>query len=122
LRDMPSIDNTYLLITLMHGLTGLIIYLLMLGVSLARLLRRALSSRGLPSHERALLFVLFGTGVTIAVSTLAVYLGEQVYPLLFLFLGWGDRCLAPGPRDGPALDEPVILDWQPKFQFRSVAT
>jgi hypothetical protein len=122
LRDMPSIDNTYLLITLMHGLTGLTIYLLMLGISLARLLRRALSSRELPSHERALLFVLLGTGVTIAVSTVAVYLGEQLYPLLFLFLGWGEGCLAPGPRDGPALDEPVILDWQPRFQFRSVVS
>ncbi len=122
LRDMPSIDNTYLLMTLMHGLTGLILYGLLLIVSLARLLRRALSSIDLPSDERALLFVLFGIGVTIAVSTVAVFLGEQLYPLLFLFLGWGEACLAPGPRDRPALDEPVILDWQPKFQFRSTVS
>jgi hypothetical protein len=122
LRDMPSIDNTYLLYTLMHGLPGLILYVLLMGVSFTRLLRRALSSSDLRSHDRALLFVLFGIGLTIAVSTAAVFLGEQLYPLLFLFLGWGEACLARGPRDGPALDEAVILEWRPKFQFRSIVS
>jgi hypothetical protein len=122
LRDMPSIDNTYLLFTLMHGLPGLILYVLMMGVSFSRLLRRALSSSDLPSHDRALLFVLFGIGLAIAVSTAAVFLGEQLYPLLFLFLGWGEACLAPSPRNGPALNEAVILEWRPKFQFRSIVS
>jgi hypothetical protein len=122
LRDMPSIDNTYLLFTLMHGLPGLILYVLLMGVSFTRLLRRALSSGDLRSHDRALLFVLSGIGVAMAVSTATVFLGEQLYPLLFLFLGWGEACLAPSPGDGPALDEPVILEWRPKFQFRSIVS
>jgi hypothetical protein len=106
----------------MHGLPGLILYVLMMGVSFSRLLRRALSSSDLPSHDRALLFVLFGIGLAIAVSTAAVFLGEQLYPLLFLFLGWGEACLAPSPRNGPALNEAVILEWRPKFQFRSIVS
>jgi hypothetical protein len=120
LPAMPSVDNAYLLMTLMYGFTGLAIYGTVLIVAFGRLLRRALSPAELPSHERALLFVLFGIGVSIALSTVTVFLGEQLYPLLFLFLGWGEGCLASDSRNSPALDEPVILDWQPKYHFRGV--
>lgn len=120
LHDMRSVDNAYLLMTLMYGFTGLTLYLLMLGVGLARLLRRALSRSEL--RERALLFALSGIGVAIAVSMATVYLGEQLYPLLFLFLGWGEACLLGRPEDTSALGEPVILNWQPRFQFRNVVS
>jgi hypothetical protein len=120
LPAMKSVDNAYLLITLQYGFTGLILYTIMLGASLVRLLRRALSSRELAPNERALMFALFGIGVSIAISTAMVFLGEQLYVLLFLFLGWGEGCLLSDSLKRPALDEPVILDWQPKFQFRGV--
>jgi len=120
LPGMQSIDNAYLLMTIMYGFTGLILYGLMLCVGFGRLLRRALSPIEMPAHERALLFVLFGIGVSVALSTATVFLGEQLYPLLFLFLGWGEACLAHDSSYAPAVEEPVILDWQTKFQFRKV--
>jgi O-Antigen ligase len=121
IRAMPSVDNAYLLMTLMYGITGLLLYGLMLTVSFTRLIRRALSPQELPASERAMLFVLFGVGVSVALSMATVFLGEQLYPLLFLLLGWGEGCLARDPRDGPALDQLVMLDWQPKYRFPVVS-
>ena len=121
IRAMPSVDNAYLLMTLMYGVTGLILYGLMLTVSFTRLIRRALSPQELPASERAMLFVLFGIGVSVALSTATVFLGEQLYPLLFLLLGWIEACLARDPQDGPALDQLVMLDWQPKYRFPVVS-
>lgn len=120
LPAMKSVDNAYLLMTLMYGFPGLILYGLMIVVSLVRLLRRALAPQELPPSERALLFVLFAVGTMIALSTGTVYLGEQLYPLLFLFLGWSEACLIIDPEKRPFLPEPVILEWRTRFQFRSV--
>jgi hypothetical protein len=68
-----------------------------------------------------MLFVLFGIGISVALSTATVFLGEQLYPLLFLMLGWIEACLARDPKDGPALDQLVMLDWQPKYRFPVVS-
>ena len=119
---MPSVDNAYLLIMLMYGFPGLIIYSLILLCSIIRLLRRALSGSELPARERALVFVLFAAVTTIALSILTVFLGEQLYPLLFLFLGWGEGCLTADRRELTAAAEPEIIEWQPKFQFPEIVT
>jgi O-Antigen ligase len=119
-KGMSSIDNAYLLISLMYGLTGLVLYGLILVFSFGRLLLRALSQQELPHSDRVTLFVLFGVGVLMAASTAATSLEEQLTPILFMVVGWGEACLLRSAQNAATVEEPVSLNWQPKFQFRSV--
>jgi O-antigen ligase len=103
---MSSIDNWYILLILEYGVTGLILFALMLGVPVVLLLREGLLESDRSDDQRALLFTMGGIIVAVA-----VYLGGQLFPMLFLFLGWSDACLMqPARRLAPA----------PAFVFRRV--
>jgi hypothetical protein len=119
-RDMPSVDNAYLHMTLMHGITGAVLYGLLIAGSVVRLLGRALGEKDLGTSDRSLLFSLAGAGVIVGVSTMSVFLGGQLYPLLFLLLGWGEGGLESQRSPARAVPEPVHALWQPKFQFRNI--
>jgi hypothetical protein len=88
-----SVDNWYLLLALMHGLTGLLLFVLMLVVPIWRMLWIGMVDDSLTPDRRALLFNLSAIIVTIGVAVATVFLGSQLYPLLFLFLGWSDAAL-----------------------------
>jgi hypothetical protein len=86
---MVSIDNYYLLVALTHGLGGLAFFALGLIVLLVRLLRAGLE-RGVNLQDRSLRFALAGVLVAIIVSLGTVYLGTQLYPIVFLMMGWAE--------------------------------
>jgi hypothetical protein len=87
---MESIDNYYLLLSLMHGLPAMLMLVLMLLGGAAQCLRRGLAE---PAGTHSPAFAFAGILVAIFVSLATVYLGEQVLPLLFFLLGWAQGWL-----------------------------
>jgi len=90
---MESIDNYYLLLSLMHGLPAtLMLVFLMLG-SAVQCVRRGLAE---PRENNSPVFAFAGIFIAIFVSLGTVYLGEQVLPILFFTLGWAQGWLKSG--------------------------
>ena len=94
LPGMASIDNYYLLLSLMHGLvaTGLLLFLFVWqGL---RLFRRGMAE----AHDANSLALTFaGILLAVFVTLGTVYLGEQVMPVLFLILGWSEALMQRAP-------------------------
>ena len=89
---MSSIDNNYLFIALNTGLLGVAVFLTMLMVACWRLVRSGIATEPQDFTDRAFFFTMLGVIVSVTVSTASVFMGSQLYPLLFLFLGWADAC------------------------------
>jgi hypothetical protein len=94
LPGMASIDNYFLLLSLMHGLiaTGLLLFLF--GWQGVRLFRRGMAE---PHDSNSLALTFAGILLAVFVTLGTVYLGEQVMPALFLILGWSEACLQRAP-------------------------
>lgn len=82
---MESIDNYYLLLSLMHGVPAMLLLVTMLLGGAVLCLRKALRE---PPRSHSLGYTFAAIFVMIFVSLGTVYLGEQVLPMLFLILGW----------------------------------
>ena len=117
---MPSIDNYYLLLSLMHGFlaTGLLLAILI--TTMVRLYLNGSKNSPLPPPFRSLSFVLAGiyAGLTFALAT--VYMGLNVIPVFFLLTGFTESFLMNGGdktlRSKPEAFSPV----KPKFQFQRI--
>ena len=93
---MPSIDNYYLLLFLMHGAIAVMLLLTIMFSMMGRLIVHGMM---LPPPERAgssLAFTLAGIYVGIIFSIATVFLGLQVMPLLFIITGWAEGYLNSG--------------------------
>lgn len=84
---MPSIDNYYLLLSLMHGVFTTVLFLSLLLWMTARLFMKGLKE---PDGMHSLAFTFMAIIVGFVVSIVTVYLGENVVPALFLLLGWAE--------------------------------
>jgi len=93
---MPSIDNYYLLLLLMHGLLGLGFFLAVLFGMLIRLLIRGLREPIAQPSGSSLSFTLAGIYLAFLISTATVYLGLQAVPVFFLITGWAESYLQRG--------------------------
>ena len=87
---MPSIDNYFLLLTLMHGLITTLLFLALFLWSGVRLFRAGMTE---PVGSNSLSFTFAAILVAILVSLATVYLGEQAIPVFFLILGWAEAHL-----------------------------
>lgn len=115
-RGMESIDNYYLLISLMHGVPAMAMLVTMLLASTAQCLRRALAEA---AGVRGPGFAFAGVFMAVFVSLGTVYLGEQVLPMLFFMLGWAQGWLrtplaAPAQPAGGAV--PTAMPVRPAFR------
>ena len=93
---MGSIDNYFLLLSLMHGLAACGTLLFMFGWQIIRLMRHGMQEAPIKpgQPERlSLAFTHVGILIMILVSLVTVYLGEQVVPMLFIIFGWGEAVL-----------------------------
>ncbi len=97
-HGMTSIDNWYLLVSLMYGVTGLVLFCLTLALPVWRLIRVGMSNIEISEDLRALVFTLSGVVLVFGIAVGTVFLGGQLFPLLFLFIGWSDACLVYRPR------------------------
>lgn len=84
---MGSIDNYYLLLSLMHGLLTAALLLGLMAWMSARLFRKGMSE---PPQASSLAFTFLGIIVAFFISLVTVYLGESVVPTFFLMLGWAE--------------------------------
>jgi O-Antigen ligase len=113
-NGQDSVDNEYLLLSVTQGFTGLGLFLAIAAACGGRLLW--LAARPNSAEDKGLviahLAVLIGLMTTIA----TVYLGEQVFLLFFLIVGWvqgmNPAREAVGARSATA----------PRFEFRRVLT
>lgn len=116
---MPSIDNHYLLISLMHGLVTLGLFLTIILRSMTLLGMRGMSLP--PQHpEGRFAFVLLSMYLMIGFSIATVYLGLQTIQLFFIVTGWAEGFLArraPATASQPAGATPI-----PQPRFRRVLT
>jgi len=94
LAGMASIDNYYLLLSLMHGVTATALLVLIFLWQGTRLLRRGMAE---PPGADSLAPTFAGILVAVFVTLGTVYLGEQVMPVLFFILGWSEACLKRAP-------------------------
>ncbi len=116
---MPSIDNYYLLLALMHGIPATALLLTILFLMMARLLRNGLRAGGLKPIGSSLSFRLAGIYAGFAFAVLTVYMGDNVIPIFFTLTGFadgylmanGDFSLKQGIT-GPAAEAPV----EPRFR------
>ena len=118
LAGMASIDNYYLLLSLMHGVlvTGLLVTLM--GWMGVRLFRTGMTE---PLESNSLAFTFLGIIIAFAVSIVTVYLGEAVVPAFFLMLGWAEGYMqGQGHRGigGRAAEQPAQKP--APFKFRRV--
>jgi hypothetical protein len=108
---MPSIDNYWLLLSLMHGLPAMLL-LGMLGLATVQCVRLGLNE---PRESASPAFTLAGAFVAVVVAISTVYLGEQVLPTVFFLLGWSQALQARpwhAPRPVPVRAAPA----RPRFR------
>jgi hypothetical protein len=87
---MASIDNYFLLLSLMHGVTTTFLLLAIFGWLTVRLFAFGLRT---PAGENSIAFTFCGILIAVFVSLVTVYLGEQVMPALFMIFGWAEAVL-----------------------------
>jgi hypothetical protein len=97
-HGMSSIDNHYMLLALGSGFVGVGLFVLMLGIAAWRLFAGGFFPQRLDPADRSFRFTMLGVIIAIAICVASVYLGLQLQPLLFLFLGWSEACLVTRPR------------------------
>lgn len=86
INGYPSIDNYYLLMALENGLVCVFLFISMIVMSVAMLMKRGFMMKD--KYEKSLRFVLAGILLMILLVIATVYLGDQTQNLLFLVLGW----------------------------------
>lgn len=114
---MPSVDNYYLLMDLMHGYVALGLFLLLLFAAMTRVVRAAFRARQSGTGDTVLPFTILGSILTVAISIATVYLDMQLMTLLYLFIGWGE-----GYAMYTVPAEAAEPEAQLPFRFRKVLT
>jgi hypothetical protein len=94
--NMPSIDNFYLALYLMHGMVASVAFAsLMLSLTIRLLVRgMKLPLADPPGSELSFTLASILFAYLLAIAT--VYMGLQTVPLLFLIAGWAESYLARG--------------------------
>lgn len=117
---MPSIDNAYLLIFLMHGKIALSCIAYILLGTMVRLLAYSLRCPPPPRSGASLPFTLASIflGYTVAIAT--VYFGKQTVPVLFMILGWSESFMISKAVDAWGDTDKEVQGTPPLYQFRRV--
>ncbi|HEX5228999.1 MAG TPA: O-antigen ligase family protein [Bryobacteraceae bacterium] len=90
---MPSIDNYYLLLTLMYGLPSVAFFLSLEVAMPIRLIADALRRPSALPRGSSLPITLAGIYLGIAFALATVYMGTQVIPLFAMLTGWSEGYL-----------------------------
>ena len=117
---MPSIDNYYLLLSLMHGLMALAFLLGIFLFMSVQLFLRGMSTPPAQPPGSSLAFTLLGIYFAIGFSIATVYMGNQVIPLFFMITGWSEGYLL--SRRESVGEAPARAMALPMFRFRRVLT
>lgn len=114
---MPSIDNYYLLLALMHGLPAVGFFLALVAAMPLRLLADALGRMPLPAPGGELGITLAGIYLGIGLAVATVYMGNQVIPLFAILTGWSEGYLLANRIAVPAAPKRrLVLGAQPAYR------
>ncbi|WP_296806283.1 O-antigen ligase family protein [Thiocapsa sp.] len=116
---MPSIDNYYLLLLLMHGLIAVLTLLAIMLIMLIRLIAHGMRQPLSEPRGSSLAFTLAGIYLAIFFSIATVYLGLQAVPLLFLITGWSVGYLNSGV-EGIGGESSVAPEQKPPYRFSRI--
>ncbi len=121
---MASIDNYYLLVTLMHGIFALGFLLAILLTLIVRLTMRGMSEPVPVLPGSSLAFTLAAILVAIMVTIGTVFMGGQVVPIFALIAGWSEGYLLWGKNsvEGPAEERPLVTAAVGPYHFGRVVT
>lgn len=117
---MPSIDNYYLLLAIMHGAPALLLLWFTFGWMVVRLMLRGV--RAPPGSEiRLLTFTLVSIYALFFIALATVYLGSQTIQLLFIITGWAEGIIVYRMREPPVDDDaPKVVEDHRLFKFKRV--
>jgi hypothetical protein len=96
IASMPSIDNYYLLLSLMHGVIATALLLTIMLSLLVRLYRNGMKYAPMSPPGSSLSFTLLGIYAGIMFSVATVYIGGNVLPLFYVLTGFTDAYLLAG--------------------------
>ena len=88
-----SIDNHYLLLYLENGIIAVTSFFLVFLYTSIKLFIRVMSQPLVEPVGSSLGFSLLSVLVVFAISVATVYLGQQLMPMFFLFVGWSEAYL-----------------------------
>lgn len=115
---MPSIDNYYLLLALMHGFTATLLLLTILISLIVQLLRNGFLAGQMKPIGSSLSFCLAGVFAGITFSVLTVYMGDNIIPIFFTMVGFADGYLQAGgdlQKKTLAAAQGMVEERQPRF-------
>lgn len=116
--NMPSIDNYYLLLYLMHGAVASTAFVFLILSLIVRLLVKGMQQPLADPPGSALTFTLAAILVGYLLGAVTVFLGVQTLPLLFMIAGWAESHLVRGCE--PAVGRMVKAVSPPLYRFRRV--
>jgi len=118
-EGMPSIDNYYLLLLLMHGLVAVASLVAILLGMMLRLFIHGMRQPLAEPRGSSLAFTLAGVYLSVIFSIATVYLGLQTIPVLFLITGWAVAYLDSGVESiGKDVAAPAAP--APAYRFRRI--
>ncbi len=103
---MPSIDNYYLLLALMHGVVSMVFLLFTLLYMTVRLIVRGMTRPPPVAPGASLAFTLAGIHVAIMITIATVFMGGQVVAIWALMTGWSEGYLL---ADGSSSGAPTVV-------------
>jgi hypothetical protein len=116
---MPSIDNYYLLLALMHGLVAVSFLVAIMVTAFVRLIRFELRYPAVPASRSSLGFTLAAIYLGIAVTIATVYMGLTVIPVFAVITGWSEGYLLSSRRVGQSVPQ-AVLHPASLYSFRRV--
>jgi hypothetical protein len=111
---MPSIDNYYLLLALMHGIPAMFMLITMMLLGAGQMVSRGMQE---PQGSSPLGFTFASIFLAIFISLGTVYMGEQVVPMFFFVLGWAQAWKVTRPQE--TLEAQVAASGRPALLVAS---
>ncbi len=115
---MPSIDNYYLLLALMHGVVAVGFLVSIILVMSVRLFLHSMRQPPPVLRGSTLGFTLLGIYLAIGFSIATVFMGDQVIPMFYLITGWSEGYLLSGRES--AGSAPAAVASSKPFSFRRI--
>lgn len=94
---MASIDNQYLFLWILNGFTALLFFLWILLWGSVRLIRKGILSVRKAPLTSSLSLIFFSIFAMFAIVFSTVYMGLQIEPLFYLFVGWSEGFILARP-------------------------
>jgi hypothetical protein len=123
IHSAPSIDNYYLLLSLMHGTVSMGLFVMIMLIMVLRLIRFELSLPVRLPRGSSLGFILAGLFVLYAVTLATVYMGMQAIPMFAIMTGWSEAYLLTRKSDTYLINRrKVEITYRPAFAFQRIVT